>query len=228
MSRFESFRLNAVDRPFRFLATVVTLGLLLALNPQLASANSILTYTGNQFTSFPQSGPGKNPYEQPSLPPFHFVSATFEFGSDVAPNSNGIYTVRNVTINDGVQNYSHDGFEVDGFGQSQRDVFLHSDGSGSITGWGFTYMWQYGSLSDETAIIHSQGGCTSNGCAAYIDQGWRRTNFGVYEGIVEGNPGTWTSSTVAAIPEPETYAMLLAGLGLLGFAARRRKLKLAA
>jgi hypothetical protein len=28
--------------------------------------------------------------------------------------------------------------------------------------------------------------------------------------------------TIAAIPEPETYALLLAGLGLLGFAARRR------
>lgn len=28
---------------------------------------------------------------------------------------------------------------------------------------------------------------------------------------------------VTAIPEPETYAMLLAGLGLLGFVARRRK-----
>ena len=27
------------------------------------------------------------------------------------------------------------------------------------------------------------------------------------------------------IPEPETYAMLLAGLGLIGFAARRRKQK---
>jgi len=28
--------------------------------------------------------------------------------------------------------------------------------------------------------------------------------------------------TIAAIPEPETYAMLLAGLGLVGFAARRK------
>ena len=28
---------------------------------------------------------------------------------------------------------------------------------------------------------------------------------------------------VAAVPEPETYAMLLAGLGFLGFVARRRK-----
>ena len=32
---------------------------------------------------------------------------------------------------------------------------------------------------------------------------------------------------VAAVPEPETYAMMLAGLGLLGFAARRRKQKAA-
>ena len=34
-------------------------------------------------------------------------------------------------------------------------------------------------------------------------------------------------SDVEAIPEPETYAMLLAGLGLLGFTARRRKQKAA-
>ncbi len=32
---------------------------------------------------------------------------------------------------------------------------------------------------------------------------------------------------VSAVPEPETYAMLLAGLGLIGFTARRRKLSTA-
>lgn len=32
-----------------------------------------------------------------------------------------------------------------------------------------------------------------------------------------------TSVTITPVPEPETYAMLLAGLGLVGFAARRRK-----
>ena len=38
--------------------------------------------------------------------------------------------------------------------------------------------------------------------------------------------GDWKYA--APIPEPETYAMLLAGLGLMGFVARRRQRKLAA
>jgi PEP-CTERM motif len=38
--------------------------------------------------------------------------------------------------------------------------------------------------------------------------------------------GTW-EVTVSAVPEPESYALLLAGLGLLGFATRRGKQKAA-
>jgi len=44
-----------------------------------------------------------------------------------------------------------------------------------------------------------------------------------------GNYGTqigqvsFSSTIINAVPEPETYAMLLAGLGALGFVARRRK-----
>ncbi|MBL8501504.1 MAG: FxDxF family PEP-CTERM protein [Nitrosomonas sp.] len=34
------------------------------------------------------------------------------------------------------------------------------------------------------------------------------------------------TNTVAAVPEPETYAMLLAGLGLLGFMIRRKKVSI--
>lgn len=42
--------------------------------------------------------------------------------------------------------------------------------------------------------------------------------------------GTWrfdmvtvSGDTVAAVPEPETYAMMIAGIGLMGFTARRRQ-----
>jgi len=46
-----------------------------------------------------------------------------------------------------------------------------------------------------------------------------------YGGVLSGANGTafFQEAVVPSIPEPETYAMLLAGLGLLGFAARRRK-----
>ena len=49
------------------------------------------------------------------------------------------------------------------------------------------------------------------------------------QGLTTAQCGSaWYTSTVSAIPEPETYAMLLAGLGLMGFVARRRQRNLAA
>lgn len=36
------------------------------------------------------------------------------------------------------------------------------------------------------------------------------------------NPGTFTSVTIAAVPEPATWAMMLLGFGMVGFALRRR------
>ena len=42
------------------------------------------------------------------------------------------------------------------------------------------------------------------------------TSLGTFNGTLNG-------LTVAAVPEPETYALMLAGLGLVGFMAKRRK-----
>ncbi len=45
-----------------------------------------------------------------------------------------------------------------------------------------------------------------------------------FHSIVGGNSGaTIDNVSVIAVPEPETYALMLAGLGLVGFMARRRK-----
>lgn len=53
----------------------------------------------------------------------------------------------------------------------------------------------------------------------YVVNGWRSgDNTGIYTGT------DWDRVVfAAAVPEPETYAMLLAGLGILGFAARRKR-----
>jgi hypothetical protein len=51
---------------------------------------------------------------------------------------------------------------------------------------------------------------------------------GAYHIIVSGfasgtEGGTYGVALVSGVPEPETYAMMLGGIGLLGFMARRRK-----
>jgi hypothetical protein len=51
-------------------------------------------------------------------------------------------------------------------------------------------------------------------------------NFGATESSLSLDQlqlATVSVGTIAAVPEPETYSMLIAGLGLMGFVARRRK-----
>jgi hypothetical protein len=47
-------------------------------------------------------------------------------------------------------------------------------------------------------------------------------NFGLLDGIGDNAAGFAPAS---AVPEPESYAMLLAGLGMIGTIIRRRKAK---
>lgn len=53
-------------------------------------------------------------------------------------------------------------------------------------------------------------------------------NFYVFAATDAELGATYVAQNISAVPEPDTYAMLLAGLGMLGFAARRRNEKKAA
>ncbi|MDP3289091.1 MAG: choice-of-anchor I family protein [Methyloversatilis sp.] len=56
-------------------------------------------------------------------------------------------------------------------------------------------------------------------------EGLTAYEFGGRYFLATANEGTGTTSlfSITPVPEPETYAMLLAGLGLIGLAARRRR-----
>lgn len=51
---------------------------------------------------------------------------------------------------------------------------------------------------------------------------------GTYALTESGGSGSYTLTISAAVPEPTTYALLLGGLGVVGFVARRRKSEVAA
>lgn len=66
------------------------------------------------------------------------------------------------------------------------------------------------------AALNIDGGLGTTGIYSINLATGAATSLGTFGGTLNG-------LTVAAIPEPETYALLLAGLGMVGFMAKRRK-----
>jgi hypothetical protein len=98
--------------------------------------------------------------------------------------------------------------------------------AGSIT---FELVTNLGAYSYLEAIPKGSTGFKFLGFMAGAGEYFTSLRFGA-----SGNSGVWTGVTdvqlgnVSPVPEPETYAMLLAGFGLMAGIARRRKKQLAA
>jgi hypothetical protein len=94
----------------------------------------------------------------------------------------------------------------------------------------------YVPLADPTAALTqaqtdklAYGDCTPAGLMGKTDPKKCMAGWVAYTNGVPGPGGTMQGTypniqmITAAVPEPETYAMMLAGLGMMGFVARRRK-----
>ena len=101
-----------------------------------------------------------------------------------------------------------------------------------MAGWTYTLTWDYFKNGNGTPLDVVLGGLAQTFAApAVITSGlmtWTPTTDTPFSVSFAGGAGvqgpTLDNVTLtAAIPEPETYALMLAGLGVIGYVARRRR-----
>ena len=101
--------------------------------------------------------------------------------------------------------------------------------AGQIVGWSAVaniygqtaFLYQNGVMTNLNSLIDPASGWTLVDAYAISNTGYIVGSALNYNGTV-GAAVILTPAVLNAVPEPETYALLLAGLGLVGFAVRRR------
>jgi len=105
--------------------------------------------------------------------------------------------------------------------------FTPAAGNAVLTWWGYNTQSVYQEGSTASFSITLDNVSVANTTAAVTSYwGFTTPTASEYTTNQYGNYTTYftsVASPVAAVPEPETYAMLLAGLGLIGLIARRRQ-----
>ncbi len=148
-------------------------------------------------------------------------SMSLIFGPTVPPvvtqSFTSVLTTKPTGLVDGVNNFYADAHGSSMWGNLPSNSYSSAT---NLVGLGPVVNWMGATFSGLTA-----------GTYTYQLTGMTSANWTNINSFANNWTGTLVipeSSVAAPIPEPETYAMLLAGLGLLGVAARRRKQKEAA
>lgn len=196
-----------------------------------ASAAYQYEYTGNPFTTIFNSHillPDPPYVWEVSLPQQEYISVVFTSNTLLTTSS----TFSDIT-----------GFSITAVNPDNTRKLLYpspfpTDPSGHVPGMGDMVYNGVFTISSVDAnglptgwnisIDHNYHAPTGRFTQTFIQTSTNQElTFGGYEGFTDyhgelnNNPGTWRVASV--VPEPETYSMLLSGLGLIVYAARRKK-----
>ena len=120
----------------------------------------------------------------------------------------------NAVIGDGILSNGLDIITLGGLGAGVYNIGL------SISGQKLSFD-QSSTLNNQKGLVLTSGQLSFFG-VEFDGKGPFTLNLAGTAGVGANYNGTYL---VSAVPEPTTYAMLLGGLGLLGFMSRRRKAK---
>jgi hypothetical protein len=200
-----------------------------------AFADYTYTYIGNPFYWFYTPSMVGNQMAPNTLG--NNLTISFSVQDLLRPNgyNNSISSYYNLSVSDGITSISTKNLstQVENFGMYE----LSTNANGIPINWStvaqLNYNMNINYPSELTTYTRNQPYSQQDFAMNYsYNPNDHSTN---YQLATDYSPGVWSVvPTVrlatdkllfvpALIPEPETYAMLLAGLGLLGFTARRRK-----
>jgi Domain of unknown function (DUF4114)/PEP-CTERM motif len=139
-----------------------------------------------------------------------FLSKTASYSSDLYLQGTSDAILNNQTVLSGTQ-YSLGSFEAGA--ELAFTMFVKPSG--------FAYYTGAASINPDS-FIHAAYDITSGQTLNIGFEDMHNGGDKDYDDLVFSLTNVSVGQTVAAVPEPETYAMFTAGLMLLGFAARRK------
>lgn len=170
-----------------------------SLYPANAQGNTV-TLTGYGLTGVGSTGSVDNTF------------GTLHYGGNQYDAPSGYYSANQISGSIYLYDFDDGTFRRNAFGSSglgsASEVFIAAGDSG-----GPGLIDVNGTLA--VAGVHSFSSCTRFTCPV-------NSTFGEVAGDTSVFANSAWLQSVLAVPEPDTYALLLAGLGLLGFIAKRR------